>query len=73
MADLAEDDLPQSIESTLVALEAMEETAGVIDGMLRGLSRFGVGDYAPDVPLDQAIASMREGLAPVLQSWFHPR
>jgi hypothetical protein len=62
---LVEDDLPGSIESTLIALEAVEETAGVIDQMLRGLSLFGVGDYDPDVPLDQAIAEAGEGLEPV--------
>jgi hypothetical protein len=65
MADLAEDDLSQSIEATLAALQAMEETAGVVDRMLRGLSLLGVGDYDPDVPLDQAVATMGEGLEPV--------
>jgi methyl-accepting chemotaxis protein len=65
MADLAEDDLSQSIESTLAALQAMEETAGVVDRMMRGLSLFGVGDYDPDVPLDQAVATMGAGLEPV--------
>lgn len=41
MAALADDDLPQSIEASLVALEALEETAGMIDQMLRGLQRLG--------------------------------
>jgi hypothetical protein len=68
MADLAEDDLSQSIESTLAALQAMEETAGVVDRMMRGLSLFGVGDYDPDVPLDQAVATMGAGLEPVPDS-----
>jgi methyl-accepting chemotaxis protein len=65
---LVEDNLPESIESTLIALEAVEETAGVIDQMLRGLSQFGVGDYDPDVPLDRAIAEAGEGLGPVPDS-----
>jgi methyl-accepting chemotaxis protein len=65
MADLAEDDLSQSVESTLTALEAMEETASVIDRMMRGLSLFGVGDYDPEVPLDRAVATMGAGLEPL--------
>jgi len=63
--NLVEDNLPESIESTLTALEAVEETAGVIDQMLRGLSLLGVSDYDPDVPLDRAIAEAGEGLGPV--------
>ncbi len=65
MAGLAEDDLPQSIESSLVALEALEETAGVIDQLLRGLRMFGVGSYDPEIPLDEAVAGAEAGLAPV--------
>lgn len=68
MAELTEENLPQSIESSLVALEALEETAGLIDGMLQGLSRFGVADYRPAVPLDRAIAQAGEGLEPVPDS-----
>jgi len=65
MADLAEDDLAGSIASTREALEVMAETAGVIDRTMRGLSQLGVGDYDPDVPLDQAIAAASEDLEPV--------
>lgn len=68
MAGLAEDDLPQSIESSLVALEALEETAGIIDQLLRGLQLFGVGTYDPEIPLDQAVAEAGAGLAPVPES-----
>jgi methyl-accepting chemotaxis protein len=62
IAGLAEDDLPQSIEASLVALEALEDTAGVIDQLLRGLRQLGVGDYAPKIPLDQAVAEAAAGL-----------
>jgi hypothetical protein len=68
MAGLAEDDLPQSIESSLVALEALEETAGVIDQLLRGLQLLGVSTYDPEIPLDQAVAEAGAGLDPVPQS-----
>lgn len=68
MAGLAEDDLPQSIESSLLALEALEETAGIIDQLLRGLQLFGVGNYDPEIPLDQAVAEAGAGLEPVPES-----
>jgi methyl-accepting chemotaxis protein len=68
MAGLTEDELPQSIESSLLALEALEETAGVIDQLLRGLQIFGVGNYDPEIPLDQAVAEAGEGLEPVPES-----
>jgi len=65
MAALTEDDLPQSIEASLVALEALEETAAVIDQVLRGLQQFGVADYEPETPLDQAVAQAGAGLEPI--------
>lgn len=64
-ASLAGENLPQSIESTLVALEVTEEAAGRVDRTLRALSRFGLTEYDPDVPLDQAISGVREELKPV--------
>ncbi len=68
MASLAADDLPRSIESSLVALEALEETAAVIDQLLRGFQRLGVGSYDPEIPLDQAVSDTRAGLEPVPSS-----
>jgi hypothetical protein len=68
MAGLTEDDLPQSIESSLVALGALEETAALIDQLLRALQQFGLGDYDPEIPLDQAVAEAAEGLGPVPDS-----
>lgn len=64
-ASLVEDSLPQSIEAALVALESMQETAYGMDQTLRGISRLGLANYAPAVPLDQAIADVRESLEPV--------
>jgi hypothetical protein len=68
MAGLAEDDLPQSVEASLVALEALEETAGVIDQLLRTLQELGLGGYDPQIPLDQAVADATAGLALVPES-----
>ncbi len=68
MAGLVEDDLPESIEASLVALDALEETAAVIDQLLVGLQLFGVGSYEPEVPLDEAVAAAGAGLEPVPQS-----
>lgn len=65
IAALTEDDLPQSIEASLVALEALEETAAVIDQLLRGLQRFGIGNYEPEIPLDQAVVDAGAGLEPI--------
>lgn len=65
MADLTEDDLPQSIDASLMALDALEETAVVIDGLLRSLQQFGLGDYSPEMPLDQAVADAATGLEAV--------
>lgn len=65
MASLAGRDLPRSIESSLVALEALEETARVIDQFLFGLQRLGIGSYNPDVPMDEAVAQAGSGLEPV--------
>ncbi|MEA3374985.1 MAG: hypothetical protein U9R72_02110 [Chloroflexota bacterium] len=65
MAGLAEHDLPQSIESSLVALDALKETAGGIDRILRALRVFGIGDYNPEMPLDQAVEETHAGLEPV--------
>ncbi len=68
IAGLAEDDLPQSIEASLLALDALEETAAVIDQLLRSLQQLGVGGYDPNIPLDQAVAEAGAGLAPVPES-----
>lgn len=65
MVVLAGDDLPTSIEASLVALEVVEETAAVIDRLLYGLHRLGVGNYDPEIPLDQAVAQAGAGLEPV--------
>jgi hypothetical protein len=65
MAGLVEDDLPQSMEASLVALEALEETAAVIDQLLRALQQLGLGNYDPDLPLDRAVAEAAAGLEPV--------
>lgn len=65
MAVLVGGDLPQSIESSLVAIEALEETAAVIDRLLYGLHQLGVGSYDPEIPLDQAVAQAGTGLEPV--------
>ncbi|MGD2147820.1 MAG: hypothetical protein PVH41_14080 [Anaerolineae bacterium] len=68
MAGLVEDDVPQSIEASLGALEALEETAAVIDQILRALQQLGLGDYDPDIPLDRAVAQAAAGLEPVPKS-----
>jgi len=46
----------------MVALVSLEETAAVIDQLLRGFQQLGVGTYDPDVPLDEAVAQAGAGL-----------
>lgn len=65
MAVMTGSDLPRSIESSLVALEALEETAAVIDQFLYGLHRLGIGSYNPEISMDQAVAQAALGLEPV--------
>lgn len=62
MARLTETDLPGSIESTVAALGTMEETAVAIDGVLGILSGLGLAQYAPEVPLSEAVAEIGTGL-----------
>jgi hypothetical protein len=68
MAGLVEDDVPQSIEASLVALEALEDTAAVIDRLLRALQQLGLGDYDPEIPLDRAVVQAGAGVEPVPKS-----
>ena len=68
MAGLAEDDLPRSIEASLMALDGLEESAAVIDRLLRSLQEFGIGQYNPAVPLDEAVAQAQSGLTVVPSS-----
>ncbi len=65
MAVMTGGDLPRSIESSLLALEALEETAAAIDQFLVGLQRLGIGSYNPDMPMDQAVAQASLGLEPM--------
>ena len=68
IANLTEDELPQSIEASMVALVSLEETAAVIDQLLRSFQQLGVGTYDPDVPLDEAVAQAGAGLRGVPDS-----
>jgi uncharacterized protein YoxC len=68
IADLTEEDLPQSIESSLIALDAVVETAAIIDQLLASLQLLGIANYEPAIPLDEAIAEAGVGLEPVPDS-----
>ena len=68
IAHLAEGDLSQSLEFSIVTLKTLEQTAGMADDVLRGLSLLGVGGYDPSAPLSQSIARIRKGLDPVPDS-----
>ena len=65
MASLAEEQLPTSMEYSLAALDTVQETARVIDQLLRGLALVGLGTYDPAIPLDEAVENAVIGLGPV--------
>ena len=68
IAGMTEDELPGSLEASLMALESVEETAAVIDRLLRTLEQLGVGSYDPEVPLDEAVAEAGRSLEPIPDS-----
>jgi hypothetical protein len=68
IADLTEENLPQSIEGSLTALDAVVETAAVIDRLLASLQLLGIAGYEPAIPLDEAIAEAGLVLEPVPDS-----
>ena len=61
VVDLLEDDLPAEIDSVVVAMDGLIQTAGVVDGVLTTLSFVGV-DYDPEVPLDEALIELEQSL-----------
>jgi hypothetical protein len=61
MADLAGQDLPQTVNATRQALDSAQETAQVADGVLGSLSIFGLR-YNPEVPLSTAIGEVSTSL-----------
>lgn len=61
MADLAGQDLPQTVNATRQALDSAQETAQVVDGVLGALSIFGLR-YNPEVPLSTAIGEVSTSL-----------
>lgn len=63
-ADLAGEDIADSLESAVDTLPALIDTSRVIDRTMRALSLVGV-NYDPDVPLDQALTTMQVSLAPI--------
>lgn len=64
IADQAAEDVASSIESAVNAMPGIIQTGRVIDRTLNALSFVGV-DYDPDVPLDEALESLQQSLAPL--------
>jgi len=58
--------LPANLERIDDALATLEQLGGTIDDALSGLSNIPFApDYDPALPLDEAVAGVREGLAPL--------
>lgn len=64
IGDQASGDIADSLESTVAAMPGLIRTGTLIDRALRALSFVGV-DYDPDVPLDEALESLRDSLSPL--------
>ncbi len=64
ISDQATEDVARSLESTVDAMPGIIRTGLVIDRTLSALSLLGV-DYDPAVPLDTALESIRDSLAPL--------
>lgn len=64
VADQAAEDVAASIENTVNAMPGVIQTGRVIDRTLSALSFVGV-DYDPAVPLDEALESLQQSLAPL--------
>ena len=58
IAHLAEGDLSQSLEFSIVTLKTLEQTAGMADDVLRGLSLLGVGGYDPSTVRRKFLTSL---------------
>ncbi|NJN17308.1 MAG: hypothetical protein HC822_14075 [Oscillochloris sp.] len=64
-ADLAGRDLPATVRSTTTALDSAEQTAQLVDQVLRTISGFGLlgtTTYNPEVPLSSAINNVARSL-----------
>lgn len=64
IGDQASGDIADSLESTVAAMPGLIRTGTLIDRTLRALTFVGV-DYDPDVPLDEALESLRDSLSPL--------
>lgn len=64
IGDQTSGDIADSLESTVAAMPGLIRTGTLIDRTLRALTFVGV-DYDPDVPLDEALESLRDSLSPL--------
>jgi len=63
-AELAGNEIADSLETAVETLPGLTATAQVVDRTMRALSLIGV-DYDPDQPLDEALADLETSLRPV--------
>ncbi len=67
IADLATGPIPDSLAALRSSMPALIDTAAVIDESMRTLAVFGV-PYAPEAPLDVALADIQAGLSDLPES-----
>ncbi|NLG70546.1 MAG: hypothetical protein GX495_00700 [Chloroflexi bacterium] len=69
LADLMGEDVPTALESVKTSLDAAQESARIIDGMLSALSFLPGVNYDPPVPLNEALADVSDSIAELPESF----
>src|SRR5690606_30478432 len=69
LADLMGEDLPSALESARTSLDAAQESARIIDGVLGALSFLPGVNYNPPVPLNEALADVSDSISGLPESF----
>lgn len=65
LAIMTREELPRTLETAQTSLSSAQESAQIIDGFLSALSFLPGIDYDPEVPLNEALASVSASLDPL--------
>jgi len=63
LAVLMREDLPETVSSAQTSLGSAQQSAKIIDAVLRALTFFNPSLYKPSVPLDQALGQVSQSMA----------
>jgi peptidoglycan hydrolase CwlO-like protein len=68
LGKLLDEDLPNTISTTQTSFETAQESAKVIDSVLKAVSFFPGINYDPEIPLHEALADVSESLGGIPES-----